>query len=77
MGRIKEDGFVLIKKAFDVSEVVKDISGIFEAYSSFEEDFDVMAKSLFVKDNEGFVGCANSAQYLPSLMSLASSCRPL
>jgi phytanoyl-CoA hydroxylase len=73
MGRIKEDGFVLIKKAFDVSEVAKDIRGIFEAYHSFEEEFDVMAKSLFAKDNEGFVGCANSAQYLTSLMSLASS----
>jgi hypothetical protein len=73
MGRIEEDGFVLIKRAFEVSAVVEDIVSVFKAYHHFEEDFDQMAKSLFKKDYEGFLGCANSTQYLPSLMCLASS----
>jgi len=74
MGGIKECGFLLVKNAFDTSHVIEDIKKIFRAYRPFcEKDFDSSIKSLYAEDFEGFLGCANSAQYLPSLMSIASS----
>lgn len=76
MGGIKKHGFLLVKNAFDVSHVMEDVKKIFMACRPYcEKNFDDLAKSLYAEDFEGFLGCANSAQYLPSLMSISSSTR--
>jgi ectoine hydroxylase-related dioxygenase (phytanoyl-CoA dioxygenase family) len=69
-----ENGFVLIKNLFDISSVVSDICKVFKTYTNNDSmDFDELAKQLFTADFDGFIGCTNSCQYLPSLFSVACS----
>jgi phytanoyl-CoA hydroxylase len=68
-----DDGYVLIKQAFDVRNLVEDIEYVFNLYNPSSKSFDESLKELFSNDFDGFLGCANSCQYLPSLFSIASS----
>lgn len=73
---IKEDGFVLIRNAFDKEDICKilnDIEQIFQTYEPSKLHLNDHIKNVFANDFDGFIGCANSCQYLPSLFSLASS----
>ncbi len=73
MNNIVADGYVFVDKAFNVDNLYKDIDRVFRIYTRSELSFDEMLKDLFSKDLEGFIGCSNCCQYLPSLYSICVS----
>lgn len=73
---IKKFGYVIIKNAFkkeNVKKIKHDIEKIFYTYKKSDMSFDNHLINLFKNDFNGFVGCANVCQYLPSLFNLSSS----
>lgn len=73
---INEQGFDYTTGLFcrsTIDKIICDIKKVFDTYCNHNLSFEDKLKYLFKNDFQGFVGCANSCQYLPSLFSLASS----